>query len=155
MKVNGKVISGPRIVTVDMPTDDRIVTFKFRALKFTEKFEEVVPRPEPPQVVKPGVGKSYNFEDKGYKTAFEQWVTNKLHWELLKSIDVTEDLEWSTVKMDDPTTWKNWETEIEEHFGLNGKNRLFQGFTDAQYITEETVERARKAFLTGLQAHSA
>jgi TusA-related sulfurtransferase len=155
MKVNGVSLAGYRVVSVDMPTESGIVTFKFRALAVNEKFEDVMPRPNAPVKMAPGGVKHVNVDDPGYKIAIDQWANKKLAWEFLKSISETEGLEWETVKLEDPETWENWQTEIKGYFGVGGQDRLFSGFVDAQYINEETIERCRKRFLTGLQAPSA
>lgn len=152
MKVNGKQLNGPRIVKVYLPTGDSdAVEFKFRPLRSDEEFSKVLSRPTPPEMLKPGGVKFYNENDPVYKKAIAEWMSQKFDWEFLTSISVTDDLEWSTVKMDDPNTWKNWKAEIGEHFGENQINKIFNGFIDAQFVTEESMEVARKAFLTGLQ----
>jgi hypothetical protein len=150
MRVNGKKLTGPRIVKVYLPTgDDEAVEFKFRPLKADENFEKVLSKPLPPQVLKPGGAIHHNENDKNYKDAVFQWMSKKFDWEFLTSISVTEDLQFDTVRMEDPETWKNWRKEIGEHFGDNQINKIFNGFVEAQFVTEETMERAREAFLTG------
>lgn len=152
MKVNGKQLNGPRIVKVYLPTgENEAVEFRFRPLKSTEDFTEVMPAPKAPEVVKPGGQKFYNENDRGYKIALSDWLQKKLDWEFLKSISETEDLEWETVKMDDPNTWKLWKTEIANHFGDHQSSKVFSGFVEAQFVTEETMEVARQTFLTGRQ----
>lgn len=152
MKVNGKILSGPRLVRVYLPiSDDGAVEFVFRALRVDERFTDVCPRPVAPLVAKPGGVQFHDVEDAGYKTAIDSWADKKFDWEFLKSISATDGLEWSTVKDGEPETWKLWKNEIEEAFGVNGKDFLLKSFIDAQYITEETVERARESFLTGRQ----
>lgn len=155
MKVNGVSLSGYRVVSVDMPTEDGIVTFKFRALSTSERFEDVMPRPKPPVKMAPGGVKHVNNDDPNFVKALEEWADKKVAWEFLKSINETPGLEWATINMEDADTWTNWQTEVASYFGEAGKDRLFRGFIDAQYINEETIERCRKRFLTGTQALSA
>lgn len=152
MKVNGKQLNGPRIVKVYLPTGDSdAVEFKFRPLKSDEDFNKVMPRPIAPEVMKPGNIKFHNENDPVYKKQVTNWMMKKFDWEFLTSISVTDDLEWSTVKMDEPDTWANWKTEIAEHFGDNQTNRIFNGFVEAQFVTEESMDAARKSFLAGRQ----
>jgi hypothetical protein len=73
--------------------------------------------------------------------ALEEWADKKVAWEFLKSINETPGLEWATINMEDADTWTNWQTEVANYFGEAGKDRLFRGFIDAQYINEETIER--------------
>lgn len=156
MKVNGKQLNGPRIVKVYLPTgDSEAVEFRFRPLRSDEDFSKVMPRPTPPEQLAPGGKKFYNENAPHYKLAMADWMAKKFDWEFLKSIDVTEDLEWEKVKIDDPNTWKLWKDEIGAHFGDNQTNKIFGGFIEAQFVTEETMEAARKTFLTGAQAQVA
>lgn len=150
MKVNGRRLEGPRIVKVYLPVgDDEGVEFRFRPIRSNEDFEKVLSRPKPPQVVKPGGVVHFNDQDPSFAAAVADWASKKFDWEFLVSISATEDLEWSQVKMDNPDTWKLWRDEIAEHFGDNQVNKIFNGFIEAQFVTEETMERAREAFLTG------
>lgn len=152
MKVNGKQLNGPRIVKIYLPTgDSEAVEFRFRPLKADEDFEKVMSSPQAPEVMKPGGVRFQNINDPAYKRNLSDWMAKKFDWEFLMSISVTEDLEWEKVKMDEPDTWKLWKEEIGEHFGDNQTNKIFSGFIEAQFITEESMEAARKTFLTGRQ----
>jgi hypothetical protein len=155
MKVNGKKLDGPRIVKVYLPiANGGAVEFKFRPLRSDEDFEKVMPRPKPKAKVRPGGETFFDVNDTAYKQAINQWASKKFDWEFLSCISVTEGLEWSTVDMSNPDTWGNWRKEMESHFGTNEINVIFQGFLDAQYISEDVMEKARAAFLTGLQAQA-
>lgn len=155
MKVNGKTISGPRVHSVVLPYGDHpddYVVFKFRALTVKDNFEEVMPRPRPPRIVKPGQPEYFDIEDENYKKSVDNWGTKKVDWEFLRSISVTEGLEWASVKMDDPNTWSNWRKDLEETFGVVDFNRIFGGFLAANSLDEERIEEARMRFLASLEA---
>lgn len=152
MKVNGIKMEGPRIVELCfLINGGSAVQFRFRPLRDNEDFELTMPKPTPPVRVAPGGVKHFNTEDKSYKKALAAWVEYKLDWELLKSIDATEGLEWETVDPAKAETWKNWRDEVTKNFGAAVTNKLFGGYMEAQYITEEGMEKARNAFLTGLR----
>lgn len=155
MKVNGKTLDKPRIVKVYLPiANNDAVEFQFRPLRGDEDFEKVLTKPRPKQRMAPGGSVHSNFDDPGYKTAINAWVNKKLDWEFLTSISITEGLEWETVKIEDPETWGNWRADLEKAFGFSEINKVFEGFMNAQYISEEVMEDARKTFLTGIQAQS-
>lgn len=150
MKVNGIVLTSMRIVEVYLPiSGGQAVEFKFRPLRSDENFESILTKPEPPTKTGKGGVKHANVEDKFFKDAVTDWVTKKLDWEFLTSVSITEGLEWETVNMGDPNTWKNWRDDAAKVFGNSELNKLFGGFLDAQYLTEEVMEKARERFLTG------
>lgn len=150
MKVNGKPINGPRVHTLVLPygDDDKdYIVFKFRALTAKDNFEDVMPRPKPPKVQKPGAEPFNDYEDAGYKAKVEIWGTAKVNWEFLRSISVTDGLEWETVNMNDSATWGNWRNDIENNFGMVDFGRIFGGFLEANSLSEEKLEEARARFL--------
>lgn len=149
MKVNGREMTGPRIVKVYLMTgDDVAVEFKFRALKPDEDFEKVMPKPKPRKGLKPGGQVVYETESPVYKEQLTNWVSMKFDYQFLKSISETDGLEWATVKMEDPSTYTNWKTEVESAFSVAAINKIFEGYVEAQHITEESLEAARQSFLT-------
>jgi len=150
MKINGKNISGPSIYTFVLPigqNPEDYVVFKFRPLTSKDKFEEIMPKPKPPTFQKPGGESGVNLQDPRFQGAMEDWYSKKTDWEFLRSISATEGLEWSKVKEDDPNTWGLWKDELEEHFGFVQYNRIFGAYLDANTLTEDRVEEARKRFL--------
>jgi hypothetical protein len=157
MKVNGRTISGPRVHSVVLPfgdLPDDYVVFKFRALTVKDAFEEIMPRPRPPKIVKPGQPEFFDVNDENYKKSIDVWGTAKINWEFLQSISVTEGLEWGSVKKEDPQTWGNWRKDLEETFGIMDFNRIFGGFLAANSLDEERLEEARARFLASQEAQS-
>lgn len=151
MKVNGIPLSGMIINEVFLPIKGGDVCFKFRPLKADEDFENVMPKPNAPKKMAPGGVVHLDKEDKSYKEALAIWVKSKLNWEFLQSISATEGLEWSKVDLSKPETWHLWKEELEEHFGQFAIDKIFGGFLDVHYISEETMEKSRARFLTGIQ----
>lgn len=149
MTVNGKKVTGARTTTVVLPIGDAddFIAFKFKALTAKDDFEKVMPRPKPPKLMKPGGVEFFDYDDKGYKERINNWGNSKINWEFLRSISVTDGLEWETVKIEDPSTWENWRTDIENNFGMVDFGRIFQGFLDANSLSEEKLEEARLRFL--------
>lgn len=148
MKINGKTLNGPKSYTLVMPIgEDDYVVFKFRPLTSKDKFEDIMPRPKPPQGTKPGGEVFLNTQDPKYKAAIEDWADKKINWEFLQSISATDGLEWETVKMDDPNTWNNWKNELEDNLGITQYNRVFGGFIDANTLNEDRIEECRQRFL--------
>lgn len=150
MKVNGVALTSMRLVELYLPiAGGGAVEFKFRPLRSDEDFETVCPKPVPPIKIGKGNVKHANIEDPHFKAAVNDWVTKKLDWEFLTSISATEGLEWETVNLAEPDSWKNWRDDAAKVFGKAELNKLFEAFINAQYLTEELMEKARDAFLTG------
>lgn len=148
MKVNGIKLTGTRVVEVYLPFNGEDVCFKFRPLKADEDFSKVMTKPVPKQVLKPGNVVHYLTDAPVYREQLGKWVTNKLDWEFLKCISITDGLEFATIDPEKSETWGNWRTEIGEHFGDSATEAVWKGFMEAQYITEEVMEKSRARFLT-------
>ena len=147
MKVNGKEISGPKIITVVIPAGDDFVEFRFRCLTEKDDFSAVVPPPVPPTVIRPGKGRMNNFEDPAFKASLKAWEVQEFHHKILKSMDATEGLIWTTVDMTDPSTYDKWSKEVNESFGRNVADVLYVKYREANILDEGMLEEARKSFL--------
>ncbi len=148
MKVNGKDINGPKIVSVVIPVGDNdFVEFRFRCVTDKDDFVAIAPEPVPPQIIRPGKGRTNNITDPNYVKSLRAWSEQLFHFKILKSMDATPGLEWYKVKMGDPSTYHLWQEEINESFGRNVSNVLFTKYKEANVLDEEMLEEARKTFL--------
>jgi hypothetical protein len=148
MKINGKTIDSLRTVSVYLPVaNNDAVEFKFRPLRSDESFEKISPMPQPAKQVRPGGATTYDTMSSRYQATLEEWNKRRLDWEFLRSASATPGLEWESVDMDDPKTWGNWRADLGKLFPDTHIAVIFRGFVDAQYITEETMEKARQLFL--------
>jgi hypothetical protein len=148
MKVNGKVLDSLRIVSVYLPVaHNDAVEFKFRPLRSDESYEKISPRPKPPKQIRPGGVETYDTNSTIYKSRIDQWAKSKMDWEFLISVSATDGLEWESVDMAKPETWGNWQADLGKLFPDSHIAKIYQGFIDAQYITEEMMEKARQLFL--------
>ena len=153
MKINGIVGLKPRIVSLVLPlSDDTQVEFKFRPLTSDDDFEKVLAQPTPPERIIKGGARIKDYEDAGYKAAILKWSGQRNDWSMLKSMSETDDLEFETVKSDDPETWGNWKKEFDAIFGDNALGRVYIAYADANSLSEDTLEKARKSFLASRQA---
>ena len=148
MKINGRVPSGPNIVTLVLPrAEGEPFVFRAKAVTDYSKFEKFCPDPEPPKVNKRGQGWSEDYDDAGYKKAAAERTTNQYHWMVLESLSATEGLEWEHVKHDDPSTWKQWESELREAgFSRFELGRLHNAVRQANCLDDNMVEAARESF---------
>jgi hypothetical protein len=122
MKLKGHDFSRPSVEMAVIPrgydqeTGDKIpdVVFVCQPVMNYDEFNALVKQPEPPEVMKAGGVKEYDFEDPTYVKALEKFGRSRYDYMFLKSISATPDLEWDTVKMGDPKTWSNWEEELKK-----------------------------------------
>jgi hypothetical protein len=148
MKINGKPLLGPRVVKLHLFIEEgQAVELKFRCLTAQDDFEKIMPRPKPPELVKPGGERLVDVEDATFKAALLSWATHKIDWEFLQSISATDGLEWESVNMSEPSTWGKWREDLEKYFGTGELNKIFQKYMEANMLTEDVMDEARKSFL--------
>lgn len=148
MKYQGRSIKGPKTEILAIPRDDGDIIFTARAVQEIEEFEEILPPPQPPLMVKPGNIQFKNIEDPDFKIALGAWSTQKMNWMILKSLEASEGLEWERVKMDDPETWSEFRVELKES-GFNAVEiaYIINAALRVNTIDEAKMEEARARFL--------
>lgn len=152
MKINGKKIAGPNIEIVVLPRGDgENLVFKAQAVLNSDDFDKICPRPEPPVRVGKGGIKVQNIEDLGFKAELLQYGEMRMAWIILQSLKATEGLEWETVDLSDPSTWKNYNSELKDS-GLAEMeiSRIINCVFDANSLNEEKVKAARDSFLASV-----
>lgn len=127
--------------------EDRIV-FRARGLNDSDEFNVLCPPPKAPvKQTKDGVVPHY--DDPGYKSVLQEHNERWIAYLIVKSLEPSQ-IEWDTVKLDDPSTWKNWETDLTgAGFSAHEKNLIGQLALDANRLDERKLEKARQAFLRG------
>lgn len=155
MKINGKKLDGPNIEVVVIPRQSGNLVFKAQAVLNYDDHDKLNPSPAPPRKLLPGGIVQENVEDPAYLKAIDAWATRKFYWMFIKSLDATEGLEWETVKLDDPSTWENYKTEMQDA-GLSPGEvaRIEMCVTDACGLNQSKIDEATKRFLAG-QAQAA
>jgi hypothetical protein len=151
MKLNGKKISGPNIVTLYLPRgDDVVLEIKCQAVLDYEPFLKLCPSPKPPEKLLKGGARVPDFENPRYKAQVAEFSTFKTHWMFLQSLKATVGLEWETVDMADASTWKNHEKElIDSGFSDIERQRMFNACMEANCLNETKLDEARERFLSG------
>jgi hypothetical protein len=148
MKLNGKT-PVHNIKTLVLPREgSEPVVFKCAAVTDLSPYEKLCPDPTPPLKTLKGGAKVPDYEDKGYVMAVAQQGDRRWNFIVLTSLQATEGIEWETVKLDNPETWGGWRKEMADS-GLSvfEINRVIQAVSEANCLSEETVEAARQSFL--------
>ena len=151
MKYKGKHVDARCVETLILPREggDPFI-FTAQSILDYKPFEDLCPEPQAPAVIKPGGIREENRDDPSYTLQVENRERNRVHWLVIESLKVTEDLEWEKVKDDDPNTWKLWETELREAgFSQMEINRVHMLCLNVNSLNESKLEKARKDFLAG------
>lgn len=152
MKLGGKKISGPNVSIVVFPRGEDQkdwLAFKVQAVLDMSEFEALCPTPQPPTIVVAKTNeKRQDVTDKKYLEKLKEHNALRFTWTILKSLEATEGLEWETVVLNDPSTWKNYETELKDA-GLSNaeRNHLVLSVFDVNSISEDRLKEARDHFL--------
>jgi len=147
MKLKGKKVEGTNVEVVVIPRSDENIVFFCEAVKNYEDFDELCPKPEPPERLYPGGVRKKNIEDPEFKKAIDEWNNQRTAWTIITSLAATADLEWETVRLDTPSTWGNYEKELKESFTDIEMYRIIQGVLRANCLDEEMLKEAKKNFL--------
>jgi len=150
MKFNGVAVDATYVETVVVPRGAAQYVFKARPLSEADEtfFEEVCPRPVPPEFTMPGGGKETDTTNAKYVESRRVWSERRSEFLFMRSLSATEDLEWDTVIEDDPTTWGNIENELLASGFLNPEIILiFNAAIAANGLDTSKIEKATKSFL--------
>jgi hypothetical protein len=153
MRRNGEKLNAPKPIEVPiLRSGEEPLIFKCGTVLDYEEFFKVNPRPTPPTVRKPGKKPVPDFTDEAYDKASTEWAESKTMWMFLKSLAATEWLEWDTVDMNDPSTWKNYEKEMNEA-GMTEIDiaRVQGGILEANGLNQLKIDEAFDALLAGTQ----
>jgi len=152
MRINGKNLDGPVPLVVVIPRANGNVVFKAKAVQDYSDFDALCPKPEAPQIMRPGGATSVDVTDKDYLAAMGEYSTKKVDWIILESLSATDDLEWETVVKSEPDTWGNYEKELTVAGFLDSEQQKIVGIVvDINGLNESLIEEATKGFLASQQ----
>ena len=150
MKIAGKKLDGPSIEVVVIPRQSGDLVFRARAVLDYADCDKLNPTPQPPKTLLAGGGVQENVEDPNYQKSVDEWATRKFYWMLLESLKATDDLEWETVEMQNPATWENYKSEMQEAGLSPGEiGRIEMCVTDACGLNQSKIDEATNRFLAG------
>jgi len=154
MKIQGVVLNGPAVEIIPIIRGEDTIIIKAQAVLDYSDFNNMFPRPTPPEKMFPGGRKELNVDDPKFLKAIDEYGTAKYAWQVLKSLEATEGLEWDTIDMGKPDTWKNYEKELGTWLSEAEVLRVIMGVTNAQGLNSDKIEEARKRFLASQEAGS-
>ena len=100
----------PVEVFLVLPRGNQEIVFRARPVASMDEFEALCPRPAPPgKMTRDGWVPMDN--DPTYQQVMSEWGQKRLGYMLAKSLEPSQ-VEWDTVNLADPSTWKNWSTDL-------------------------------------------
>ena len=157
MKINGASVDARYVETVVIPRGDSQFVFKARPLTAEDEkfFEEVCPKPQPPEFTIPGGGKEVDVTNAQYVKDRRAWSEKRSEFLFMRSLSATANLVWETVEEADSTTWGNLEEELLSAGFLNPEIiTIFNAAIAANGLDSSKIEEATKSFLATQAAAS-
>lgn len=150
MKLHGQVLDIPNVKVIPILRDTGNIILKAAPVKSFDEFLKVCPIPEPPMRQIPGGEMKPMVESKEYKEALEERNRQMLHYMIVKSLSVNDELEWETVDLNDPSTYKNYASEMETAgFTAIEVTRIVNAVMATNSLDEDAIDHARQQFLAG------
>lgn len=154
MKFAGIELKGAYSTFLVIPKGLVDVVFTVTAVYDRRPFEELCPKPKPPNVRLPNQKEaSPDFTNADYLKAINDWQDKRHVWLCLKSLEDTEELVWDRVDINNPDTYDQWEEElIEAGFTYTERVMLQNKILEVCGLSVDHIEKATDDFLASRQA---
>lgn len=151
MKVDGQEIEPLKIHYVAIPRDKGDIIFKAEPVIDYIEFDELCPKPEPPEVLKPGNIRFKDPNNPEYKKRLDEWAERRSLWMILKSLEPSN-ITWDTVNMSDPSTWIKYQDEMDAS-GLSKleSSKILDMVINACGLNQDRIDEATERFLANLE----
>lgn len=149
MKYKNEKLSGPATTIVVIPLGDKDIVFTIQCVLDYSDFEKMVPEPKPPLILRRGeTVQAPNLEDSKYRNEINKYYSQQTKYMILKSLEPTKDLEFESVKLNDPSTWDNFDKEMQEAGFTNLHiSRLIREISAINGLDERKIDEAKQRFL--------
>lgn len=153
MKYKGQKLEGPAEEVIVFPRQSGDIVFHLKAIINYDECDKLDPRPEAPVRLLPGgaTGRQQeNVEDPKFKEAMDDWAHRRTLYMIIKSLEPSEDVEWDTIQLENPSTWTNFDTEMEESgFTAGETTYLIRKIMQVNGLDEDKIKEATDSFLAG------
>lgn len=124
------------------------IVFKCGAVTNFDAFDKLCPEPQVPIKLLAGGIQEPDNDNPGYLEKLNARARKQQAYLFIQSLKATEELEWETVKENDPETWENYRTELEQAgLTLFEIARIMKTVMAANGLDEERLEEAKRRFL--------
>ena len=149
MRINGKTIPEMPPVVIPIVRGDEVTFMKAQAVDMND-FDKRFPVPTPPMVQRPGQEPISDPTSPQFLKKVTEYSRQRIDYMLVKSFEATEGLTWETIDDNDPSTFSNFEKELQDAGLLFAEIiRIRNAVLEANALDDEKVEAARKSFLAG------
>jgi len=154
MKINGTPVTPPTEGLLVLPRSDKEFVFRSKPLPDFDKFNALVPLPEPPGVLTKD-GWVPDVKDKNYVQVITNYHLQRNAFLVIHTLEPSN-IEWDKVDINNPKTWNGWEKEMRDAgFTQPEVNCIFQFVIETNSLSEEKLRVARESFLRGQVAAQA
>lgn len=150
MKFKGQKALGPKPEYIVIPRGDDNIVFIAKPILDYTGFETLCPRPVPPGIMFPDGRKGQDLESPVFRDKLQEYIELRTDWYIINALRDTPDMEWDTVNYSEPSSWKNWRTELNEFLTEREINSLLDGIAIANGLNQEKIEAAKERFLAGM-----
>jgi hypothetical protein len=155
MKISGIDFSQPSNVIIPIIRGNAEIIFQACCIVDFTELDAVLKAPNPVLRLMRGSQEAKPVQDEKYKKELEEFGRRRIDYIIAKSLLATPDLVWETVDFNNPETYKNYETELQEAgFNTFQITQLATGALEANGLSERKVTEAREHFLAGQQERS-
>jgi hypothetical protein len=159
MKYKGKKLEGRNTDILVLKKGNETIVFRAEALENYREFDKVCKAPVAPQILRPGGIRAPNEKDSKYLERQNGYAEKRLNYMMIRSlVDIscysgddknnTEKLEWETVDINNPDTYGNWQTELEDAgFSEMERMRVMVLCTQVNALDDNLLEIAKEDFL--------
>lgn len=162
MKFRGERIEGPSSKILVFPREGRKpIKLEIVAVLDSAPFDELVPDPIPPTMIKRGGEKVPNFDDKNYQklvarrgALYSLWINiQSLYCPAETQDEQRVPVEWEKVDPTNPSTWNLFDEELKDA-GLSQfeRFRISREIVEVNSLSEGRLAEARDSFLASRQA---
>jgi hypothetical protein len=150
MKLNGQKVEKPEPERIIIPRGKgKDLIFYADMVIDMSPFDKICPAPKPPLRGEPGKPARPDYEAPQFVKKLDTYFERRAHWIFLESLKATPGLEWDTVDYADPSTWKNYESELRSCMSDNEIAEVINGVSTANMVTDKKRKEALERFMSG------
>jgi hypothetical protein len=153
MKIGNRSLDLTFMEYLAVPGTDIVFHIKPLTKSDREEFDRICPRPVPQKRVYADGRVEDAKDDKSYEDALTAYSEARLSYMIVKGLLATPGLEFETVNIADPSTYRNWESELEKAgFSELIINLIVNKTMVVNQLSEAKIKEATDAFLAGKAA---
>lgn len=148
MLLKGTKITPPKPKTIIIPRGEgEDLIFTCGPVLSYDEFDKICPEPLPPLVTKTGGEKYHDFNDPKHKERLKERSIKRGAWSILQALKHTEGLVFETVDINNPDTYPNLYSELDQCLTIGEQSLLFESLSELNSPSKETQKQAFDRFV--------